>query len=294
MISRTLVLSTVALLALLAGGCVEKPEAVANTTTALPEDVAAVADVAKPVAAASSEGATSAALSATGEFLSPSQSDLSPKFPGRVAAVYVDEGSRVKAGQPLLALETTYAALTLRQAEADLARATAAADEARRELERKKELHAKESIPQALLDRAQAGYEQAAAARAAAEAGVATARQRLSDSVLRSPMTGAVAARRVDVGEFLGDGAVPFVIMQTAPLKLRFQVAERQLGAVREGQRVTATVDPYPGVEFTGRIRTVGQVIDPATRTFFVEAEFANADGRLRPGLFARVEAGIE
>ncbi len=56
------------------------------------------------------------------------------------------------------------------------------------------------------------------------------------------------------------------------------------------GGKVTATVDPYPGETFRGEIVMVGQVIDPATRTFAVEALFQNQDRKLRPGLFARVE----
>jgi membrane fusion protein, multidrug efflux system len=271
----------------------------AAVSTELPDDVRSVAAISSPAstteqtperAVASEEGGK---LTATGEFVSPSQSNLSPKFAGRVAEIYVDAGARVRRGQPLLKLETTYAQLGLRQAEAELARATAAAEEAHRDLERKTELRGKNSIPQALFDRSEAMARQAAAARSSAETAVVTARQRIDDSVLRSPMTGVVASRNAGTGEFLGDGAVPFVIAQTSPLKLRFRVPERYLARLSEGQNVSATVDPYPGETFDGRVKTVGQVIDPSTRTFFAEAEFDNSDGRLRPGLFARVEAEL-
>jgi membrane fusion protein, multidrug efflux system len=231
-----------------------------------------------------------ATLEPTGEFISPSRSEVSPKMPGRVARVYVDEGSRVGRGQNLLTLETDYIRLDIQRAEAELARARAAEDEARRDFERKKGLAANESIPQATYDRSQGTYEQARAARAGAEVALASAKQRLADSVLRSPMTGVVAERRTDVGEHLGDAGVAFVVVQTAPLKLRFSVPERYLGEIRTGQRVTATVEPYPGETFSGTIQTMGGVIDPANRTFFAEAEFPNGDGRLRPGLFARVK----
>ena len=65
------------------------------------------------------------------------------------------------------------------------------------------------------------------------------------------------------------------------------------MGAVRAGQSVKASVEPYPGESFAGHISLVGQSIEVATRTFMVEAEFPNRDGRLRPGLFARVEADL-
>jgi membrane fusion protein (multidrug efflux system) len=83
---------------------------------------------------------------------------------------------------------------------------------------------------------------------------------------------------------------VAFVVEQTAPLKLRFRVPERYLATVRKGQAVRATVDPYPGTAFEGAVSLVGGSVDPSTRTFLVEAVFENRDGRLRPGLFARVE----
>jgi multidrug efflux pump subunit AcrA (membrane-fusion protein) len=57
---------------------------------------------------------------------------------------------------------------------------------------------------------------------------------------------------------------------------------------------VTARVDPYPNETFTGVVKTIGGVIDPRTRTMFAEAEFPNADARLRPGLFARVQVKLD
>ncbi|MFL6192545.1 MAG: efflux RND transporter periplasmic adaptor subunit [Thermoanaerobaculia bacterium] len=282
----------------------EKPAAeTEKPAPALPTDVA---QLAKPEAPAAGEPAGTpaasgaaeavdtglAGLEPTGEFVSPSRSEVAPKNPGRVAAVYVDAGSRVGRGQPLLTLESDYIRLDIQRAEADLARAKAAEDDARREFERKKGLLGNETIPQATFDRAQGVLEQAQAARQSAQVNLSSAKQRLADVVMRSPITGVVSERRTDVGEHLGEAGVAFVVEQTSPLKLRFSIPERYLASLRTGQAVTARVDPYPGEVFTGRVKTVGGVIDPATRTFFAEAEFANTDGRLRPGLFARVDLG--
>jgi len=202
----------------------------------------------------------------------------------------VEEGSRVSKGQPVLELETDYVRLNLQRAEADVARAKAAEDEARRDLERKKGLIAKDSIPRATYDRSQSAYDQAQAARQSAAAQSAMFRQQLADAVLRSPIDGVVAEKRTDVGQRLGDATVALVIAQTSPLKLRFRVPERYLASVHKGQTVKATVDPYPGQVFEGKVTVTGGVIDSATRSLVVETEFANRDGKLRPGLFARVE----
>lgn len=277
------------------------PAATPAATPTLPADVAHLAQPENPDAPAPSAAAGKAEeaqagglakLEPTGEFVSPASTQVAPKSPGRVAAVYVDAGQRVAKGQPLLTLETDYLKLDVQRAEADLARAKAAENDARRELDRKQGLLANESIPQATFDKAQAAFEQAQAARQSAETGLALARQKVADAIIRSPITGVVDQRKTNPGEHLGEAGVAFVIVQTAPLKLRFSVPERYLAELRAGQPVIARVDPYPGESFTGRIKTVGGVIDPATRTFFAEAEFPNSDGRLRPGLFARVELG--
>lgn len=266
----------------------------ATTTTqapALPQDVQAISTaMSATTETAATETANANTFAATGEFVSPVRSELSPKWPGRVASVYVDEGARVQRGQPVLELESDYLRLNLRSANAEVARAKATLDEAARDLARKKELIAKDSIPQATLDRSQANYDQADAAHQAAAAHAALLRQQMADSTLRSPVDGIVAEKRTNVGQRLGDGGVAFVVVQLSPLKLRFAVPERYLARINRGDKVTATVDPYPNEKFTGTIKTVGGVIDPKTRTMFAEAEFANRDGRLRPGLFARVE----
>lgn len=251
----------------------------------LPADVRAVA------AAAVREPEAPAADVFSGEFRSPVHSELVAKVPGRVDKVLVDAGARVRAGQPLLELESDYLRLEAERARAELQRAQAAADEARRDFERKQGLLAKESVAPAVFERSRAGAEQTAAALRGAQAALALAEQRLRDAVLTSPIDGVVSERRADVGERLGDSTVAFVIQQVAPLKLRFRVPERYLGKAAPGSAVQARVAPYPDTAFAGRIAVVGSAIDPATRTFFVEAEFANADGRLKPGLFARVEA---
>lgn len=300
---RSLILiSAVAATFGLAGCSSEEPAAATATTTQeappLPADVQDIATASTGTivtdTASTSAATPNGAFEATGEFVSPVRSELAPKIGGRVARMYVDEGSRVRRGQPVLELETDYVRLNLQSAQAEVARAKAMRDEAARDLERKKELIAKNSIPQATFSRSQAAFEQANAALAGATAQASLLRQQLGDSTLRSPVDGIVAEKRTDVGARLGDGGIAFVVVQMSPLKLRFQVPERYLGRINQGDAVTARVDPYPNETFTGVVKTVGGVVDPRTRTMFAEAQFANRDGRLRPGLFARVQVKLD
>jgi membrane fusion protein (multidrug efflux system) len=250
-------------------------------------------DVVKGLEAAASKDPQSAdagVVVETGELVSPIRSELSAKFPGRVGKVFVDEGARVRKGQPLLEIENDYLKIEVDRAEAARARARAAAGEARRDFERKEGLVEKGSVSQAVYDRTRATLDQAEAAEAEAEAALALARQRLEDAVLLSPIDGIVAERKTDPGERLGEATVAFVIVQIAPLKIRFRLPERFLARVEQGQTVRARVDPYPDDVFEGKVTTVVRAVDAATRTFVVEAQIENRDERLKPGLFARVE----
>ncbi len=305
MIRKTLAILALSVVALAAFGC-KKQNVQAQTATQapppLPADVQSVAAAATATAAPATSstgapdevGSASAddkgAIAATGEFVSPVTSQLSAKLAGRVAAVYVDEGSRVSKGQPVLELETDYLKLNLQRAEADADRAKAMLSDAKADLDRKKGLIATNAFPQATMERTQSTYDAANAGYAGALAQVALLRQQIADSVVRSPIDGVVAAKRTDVGQRLQDNTVAIVLQQTSPLKLRFRVPERYLAQVRRGQLVKANVDPYPGQTFEGKVTVVGGVIDPATRSLLVETEFQNRDGKLRPGMFARVE----
>lgn len=285
--------------------CAKKEPAAASAKEAppLPADVQKVQGATTDSASATDTTATGTASAtavatpeaggavvATGEFVSPVRSELAAKLPGRVAKIYVDEGSRVSRGQALLELETDYTRINAQRADAEVARAKAAEEDARHDLDRKKDLIAKDSIPKATYDRSESMYMQAQAARQSANASANLLHQQVADSVLRSPIDGVIAEKRTDVGQRLGDNTVALVVVQTSPLKLRFRIPERYLAHVSRGQSVKATVDPYPNETFEGKVTVVGGVIDPTTRSFTVETEFANRDGRLRPGMFARVE----
>lgn len=300
MLRRTLTIGFVLALTGLTG-CIEKQQASsAAADTQLPSEIAdvqAVTTGAQEALAneASTNEARPAALEVTGEFVSPEISNVAIRNPGRVARVVVDEGERVKEGQPMLYQETEYLDLDVDRARAEVARAEAVFSEAQRELERKELLRKKDSVPVATLDRAMTGFEQASAALDSAKAMLATAEQRQRDAVLRAPFEGVVMEKKTAAGERLSERMdIAFVLARTSPLKLRFDVPERLLTAVKEGQVVRASVDAYPGETFEGTVDVIGQTIDSATRTFFVEANFPNKDGRLKPGLFARVQLELD
>ncbi|MCM2317482.1 MAG: efflux RND transporter periplasmic adaptor subunit, partial [Thermoanaerobaculia bacterium] len=245
--------SMVIMLALVATiGCSPKEQPAVTASAELPADVARLEAAAKAAQEAVAKDAEAGGTEAqevaiedkvvvTGEFESPEVSNVAVAITGRVARVEADKGDRVRKGQTLLVLETQYLELEARRARAEVARAQAMYDEAKRELTRKEQLREKDSVPQSTFDRARAGYEQAEAGLESAKATLGTAEQRLYDSVLRAPFDGVVMERKTAAGERLSERQdVAFMLARTTPLLLRFDVPERYVAAVKVGQSVRA------------------------------------------------------
>jgi RND family efflux transporter MFP subunit len=115
------------------------------------------------------------------------------------------------------------------------------------------------------------------------------ARQQLDDTVLTSPINGAVSARQVTVGEYRTAGTAVVTVVRTDPLRLRVAVPERSAVGLRAGQRVRVRVQGDSAVH-DGRLARIGAAIDEGNRTLPVEAVVSNRSGAIRPGQFASAE----
>jgi len=114
-------------------------------------------------------------------------------------------------------------------------------------------------------------------------------RQQLADTVLASPIDGAVSQRQASVGEYLSPGTAVVTVVRVHPLRLRLAVPERESGSVRVGQTVRVTVEGDATV-YAGRVARLSPAIQEQSRTLMIEAEVPNEPGRLRPGAFAKAE----
>jgi RND family efflux transporter MFP subunit len=115
------------------------------------------------------------------------------------------------------------------------------------------------------------------------------ARQQREDTILRSPIGGAVRERHVTVGTYLNAGAPVVTIVRTDPLRLQLAVPERSSIELRVGQPVRVRVEGDSRVH-NGRLARIGAAIDEANRTLPVEAVVANSSGAIRPGQFATAD----
>ncbi|MCF0159866.1 MAG: efflux RND transporter periplasmic adaptor subunit [Bacteroidaceae bacterium] len=110
----------------------------------------------------------------------------------------------------------------------------------------------------------------------------------LANSQLCSPITGVVTARNYDNGDMTGQLPV-LVVEQDQPVKMVINVSEKYYPIMKKGMPVTITLDAYGEEEFAGVVDIINPAINASTHTFPVEIRVANADRRVRPGMFGRV-----
>lgn len=201
---------------------------------------------------------------------------IRPEIAGRIADIRFEEGQRVARGALLATLDAG-------EAKAQLASATAQARLDAQRLERAEDLHKKNFISPQGLDEARSNAARSGAA-------VREIQARLAKSELRAPFAGVVGLRSVSVGAFVAAGTDIARLEKMDQLKMDFRVPESYISRVRPGQKVKAAVDAYPDQDFAGAIYAIEPGIDEGTRTILVRARVANADFKLRPGMFARVQ----
>lgn len=105
---------------------------------------------------------------------------------------------------------------------------------------------------------------------------------------LVSPISGIITARNYDNGDMYSGGDPIFTVEQIRPVKLFVNVSESYFTYVKKGNEVDIKLDVYGDEVFKGKVSLVYPTINAATRTFPVEIKIANADERVRPGMFAR------
>jgi membrane fusion protein (multidrug efflux system) len=201
---------------------------------------------------------------------------LAAELPGTVRETAFESGSFVRKGTVLVRLD-------LSTEQAQLASAEAEASLARVNLERARTLRRNESNTPADLDAAEARAKQASAAVAALEATIAK-------KTIRAPFDGRISIRQVELGQVVAPGTPIASLQSVSPIHAEFWLPQQALADIRAGQRARVRTDAFPGASWDGEITTVNTEVDVATRNVRVRATFPNADGRLRPGMFANVE----
>ena len=197
------------------------------------------------------------------------KNNIAPTSAGRISTIYVEVGDRVRKGQKLVQMNTD----ALEQLKLQL-------DNEEKDFSRVEELYKIGGASRAEFD----------AAHTSLKVRRTLYKNLLENTQLVSPLNGIVTARNFDNGDLYTSTQTPvLVVEQIAPVKLMVNVSEPNFPKVTKGMAVKVKLDVYEGEEFEGKVSLVYPTIDAATHTFPVEITLANANQRVRPGMFARV-----
>ncbi len=239
-----------------------------------------------------------AVLEATGQIVAADdrQARVGVRVPGRITALRASVGDVVKKGQMLAVIESP----ELGRAKSDYVSAAASARLARENSAREKQLFEKKISAEVEWRKAEAEAVRTASELQAAEnrlhaLGVGEAG--LPDKVSHftstfgtaSPIDGVIVERGVTLGEVVNPEKTLFLVMDLSQVWLIVDVFEKDIAQIALKQKVKVGVTAYKEEQFEGEVSYVGAVVEPRSRAVKVRIALANPNGKLKPGMFARV-----
>jgi len=253
-------------------------------------------------------GDVAAYLTVVGNLIGLQTVDIAPRTAGRLLSVNVQLGDRVRRGQVLAKVEDREIVEQVRQAEASqkVSEATIRQREADLKVaegnfDRSKNLYQRQLLAKQALDDAESRYMAALAQLDLSKAQLSQNDARLEElrinlqnTSVASPVDGFVGKRSVDPGAMVNTNTAIASVVEISRLRLVVNVVEKDLRLVNAGDPAVVEVDAYPGEKFSGKIARVAPVLDPATRTATMEVEIPNADYKLKPGMYARINLTVD
>jgi membrane fusion protein (multidrug efflux system) len=232
-------------------------------------------------------------MTLTGIIVADQRSEVTADTQGKVVNVMIERGTRVKLGQPVVQLDVQTAAMSRREAQANLSAARAQKELADQECARTKALLEKGAITQSEYDRQMTQCRAAQDQVAATQARTDMMAKSEADGLVRAPFEGVVAERNVSPGEWVQPGKALFTLVKDKPLKIELSVPEKAIGFIHPDAHVELEAVAYPGKTYDAAITRVGAEIGRA-RSLIVEAQIDKdkSDG-LVPGMFAEAHVVI-
>ncbi|HEX8294743.1 MAG TPA: efflux RND transporter periplasmic adaptor subunit, partial [Chthoniobacteraceae bacterium] len=219
-------------------------------------------------------------LSAVGSLKAVNGVMVSTDLAGIVSEIAFESGTQVKKGDLLVKLDT-------QQEEAQLQSSLARLSLAKADLTRKRDLLAKRAISQSDWDTAESQLAQT-------QADVEQMKALAARKRIAAPFDGLVGIRSVNVGQYLNPGAAIVPLQSVDPIYVEFSLPQQQLDVISKGKKLRLNASGLSGPAFEGEITAVNSQVDEATRNIMVQGTIANADQKLRPGMFVEVEVLLE
>lgn len=214
---------------------------------------------------------------------------------GTVKTLHADYNAKVTPNQVLAELDPSLFRAAVAQSEANVANARASLKLAEFREKRNRDLFQKKFVSADALDQAVQALESARAQLKLAEAQLSKDRTNLGYAVIRSPISGVVVARNVDVGQTVAASFQTPTLFQIAKdlreMQIDSTVAEADVGGIQVDQPVKFSVDAFPDRNFEGRVKQVrlNPTIQQNVVTYDVVVAVDNADGKLMPGMTAHI-----
>lgn len=240
-------------------------------------------------------GTISASVTATGTVSPVKTVTVGTQVSGTIAKIFVDYNSIVKKGQILAELDKTVLAATYQSALTELNSTKTVMDYQQKNFNRIKELYAKQAVSKTDYETAEYTYQTAQLSYKKAQSTVITAKTNLGYATIYAPIDGIVLSRAVDEGQTVAASfSTPTLFTITNNLnnmQVIAKVDEADIGEVKEGQKVTFTVDAYPNDTFNGVVQQVRLEATTTSNvvTYEVVIDAPNPDLKLKPGLTASV-----
>ncbi|MDE6122204.1 MAG: efflux RND transporter periplasmic adaptor subunit [Duncaniella dubosii] len=239
-------------------------------------------------------GSISETVTATGTIESESSVDVGTQVTGIIDKILVDFNSQVKKGELIAEIDKVLLQSELTSAEANVNSAKASYDYAKTNYERDKALHDKKLISDYEFDTTRRDYEVAKTAYEKSVADRVKAAKNLNYAEIYSPIDGIIISRDVEVGQTVVSNmtvANLFTIADLDHMRVVANVDEADIGRVKEGQKVTFTVDAYPDEVFHGTVtqKRISPTTESNVVTYEVLVSADNSDHKLIPGLTANL-----
>ena len=232
---------------------------------------------------------------ATGTVEPVTKVDVGTQVSGIIDRIYVDYNSVVKKGQLIAEMDKVTLQAELESQEAQLANAKAEYEYQQKNYARSKVLFEKQLISDSDYEEATYNYEKAKSTYEKSKADIVKVRRNLGYAVITSPIDGVVISREVEEGQTVAAGFETPTLFTIAKDLTEMQVIadvdEADIGEIREGQRVTFTVDAYQNDAFEGVVTQVRleATVESNVVTYEVVISAPNPDLKLKPGLTATV-----
>jgi membrane fusion protein (multidrug efflux system) len=205
--------------------------------------------------------------------------EVTPEIAGRVEQIVFDAGDQVEQGALLVMLDTSSEEASLSGLEAQLAQARVDAERAQR-------LFAQDATPEADYEAAQTLARDLAAQ-------VEAQRTLIAKKNVPAPFAGKLGIRQISVGDLIAPGDPIVTLQSVSPILVDAPLPEEAFGRVEPGQSVSVSVGAYPDEMFAGEIVAIEPQVEEASRSFTIQAQIPNEDGRLQPGMFADVTVDL-